>query len=57
MVWAAIRGPIGGPRRDYYTSYIAMHAGKPYSTEVSLDDFRMPWAKPEAEDQDDEGEG
>lgn len=31
-----------------------MHAGKPYSTEVSLDDFRMPWVKPEVEDEDDE---
>ena len=52
-MWASIRGPIGGPRRDYYTSYIAMHAGKPYTAEVSLDDFKMPWAPPEV-DEDEE---
>jgi hypothetical protein len=47
MVWAKIRGPIGQPRRDYYTSFVAMHAGKPYEEEVSLADFDHPWAQTE----------
>lgn len=56
MVWATIRGPIGGPRQDYYTSFIAMHAGKPYSTEVSLRDFDMPWVVPEIEEEEEDDE-
>jgi hypothetical protein len=53
MVWAAIRGPIGGPRRDFYASFLAMHAGKPHDTEVSQSDFMPPWVKSEEDDDED----
>jgi len=49
MVWAAIRGPIGGPRRDWYHANLAMHAGKPYDTAPSQSDFMPWWVKPELE--------
>jgi len=53
LEWMKIRGPIGGVRQDYYTSFLAMHAGKPYTTEVSLSDFAMPWVKPDQHDDED----
>lgn len=54
MNWVAIRGPIGPHRHDIYTSMIAMHAGKPYpqGSDVSIDDFAMPWAPPPPPDAD-----
>ena len=36
-------GPIGNSRRDFYTSFIAMHASGPHRTQVSTKDFPMPW--------------
>lgn len=54
MEWVNIRGPIGAVRQDLYTSFVAMHAGSPYQKPVTLDDFPMPWTKPEAELEEDE---
>lgn len=56
MVWAAIRGPIGGPRQDWYHSHLAMYAGKPYPEghEVNSEDFLPYWAKYELEDEEEE---
>ena len=45
MVWAGIRGPIGGPRQDWYHANLAMYAGKPWPEEVDQDDFLPYWAK------------
>ena len=55
MVWAAIRGPIGGPRQDWYHANLAMYAGKPYPEdyEASYMDFLPHWAKHE-DDEDEE---
>jgi hypothetical protein len=52
MVWASIRGPIGGLREDYYTAFLARYGGNQYPAEVSVEDFRMPWFRPEPEDED-----
>lgn len=46
MEWITIRGPIGGPRQDYYQANLAMHAGGPYEKSVPFKDFMMPWLKP-----------
>jgi hypothetical protein len=32
---------------------ISMHAGKPYTREVSLAEFMPPWIPPPADDEDD----
>lgn len=46
MEWMSIRGPIGGPRTDFYTSYLAMQIRAAQSSgELSLDNFKMPWVK------------
>ena len=52
----AIRGPIGGPRQDFHTSFLAMHLRAQISDKpVTLKDVAMPWAPPEPqEDEDDE---
>jgi hypothetical protein len=54
MVWASIRGPIGGLREDYYTAFLARYGGNQYPAEVSVEDFRMPWFRPEPEDEDED---
>lgn len=42
----SIRGPIGGPRTDFYTSYLAMQIRAAKSSgELSIDSFKMPWVK------------
>jgi hypothetical protein len=46
LEWLAIRGPIGGPRTDFYTSFVAMHASQPQK-EVSITAFKMPWIREE----------
>lgn len=52
----AIRGPIGGPRMDFYASLLAMHAGGPYERAPKFGDFAMPWAPPQPDQDDDEDE-
>jgi hypothetical protein len=48
MSWVAIRGPVGGPRWDFYTAYVAMHAGGPYAKKVDLSQFsKFPWVASE----------
>jgi hypothetical protein len=47
MEWLSIRGPIGGPRTDFYTSYLAMHTSGPHAKEVPIAQFKMPWIKEE----------
>lgn len=51
MEWVSIRGPIGPHRQDVYTSFVAMHAGKPYpeGADIDLSKFPMPWVKPDPE--------
>lgn len=49
-----VRGPVGGPRRDFYTSMLAMHAGGPWEKAPKFRDFAMPWARPDPVDDDDE---
>lgn len=50
MEWASVRGPIGGPRADFYTSYLAMHirASQPGAGDRSAEDYKMPWLLPKA---------
>lgn len=50
MEWAKIRGPVGGPRRDWYHANLTMHAGKPYPADSNLSDgdFLPYWAQREA---------
>lgn len=48
-----IEGPIGGPRNDFYTSYIAYYASRQtHAKDTTLSDFKMPWMKDETEDED-----
>jgi hypothetical protein len=55
MAFAKIRGPIGGSRQDFYTSFLAMHLRAQMSDKpVSLDDVAMPWAPPPEPEEDDE---
>lgn len=50
MEWAKIRGPVGGPRRDWYHANLAMYAGRPYPEDSKLSevDFLPYWAQREA---------
>lgn len=45
LEWMALRGPIGGSRTDFYTSYLAMHMGAQQGKEVSLRQYSMPWVR------------
>lgn len=48
MEWMSVRGPIGGPRADFHTSFLAMHSRAAHQGgELSVDDFRMPWVTQE----------
>jgi hypothetical protein len=46
MEWMSVRGPIGGARTDFYTSFLALH-GAPRDKDTSISQFRMPWIKEE----------
>lgn len=47
MEWVSIRGPIGGPRQDFYASFVARFAGRPYAStdEADYENFMMPWLR------------
>lgn len=51
MTWAKIRGPVGPPRRDYYTYFLALHSGREWPEKTTVDQlvatFPMPWLKPD----------
>jgi hypothetical protein len=65
MVFAKVRGPIGGPREDHYLARLAMAAGGPYSEEqakaLTLTDFYPYWTPREwitpVDDGDDDEDG
>lgn len=43
LEWLSIRGPIGGPRTDFYTSFLAMHLAGSRGKEASVAEYKMPW--------------
>lgn len=49
LEWAKIRGPVGGPRRDWYYANLAYYSGKPLSKDAMPDDLLPYWALREAE--------
>lgn len=56
MVYAAIRGPIGLLRQDYYTAFLARYGGQQFAAEADVEDLRkmLPWWRPEPVDENKE---
>jgi hypothetical protein len=47
MEWVNIRGPVGGPRDDYYVAFLAQQSAmwkNPKHGE--FENFMMPWLRP-----------
>jgi hypothetical protein len=52
LEWINIRGPIGGPREDYYTAFIAQQSAGPFrkADDGKFENFIMPWLRPDEVD-------
>ena len=48
LAWLKLRGPVGGPREDYYNAFLALHSSPATDKRRYLKDYYPPWTPPES---------